>query len=95
MKVINAIFFIKAEQRENFLADAKVLLASARAEEGCLAYELYESFEEANKFVMVENWRDAAAIEAHNQTPALLQLFKAMPTYAAKETIVTVSDKES
>ena len=58
MKVINASFFIKENQRENFLSDAAELILETRKEDGCLAYTLYESLEERNTFMMVENWQD-------------------------------------
>ena len=55
MKVINASFFIKENQRENFLSDAAKLISETRKEDGCLSYTLYESLEERNTFMMVEN----------------------------------------
>ena len=92
MKVINATFFIKEEKREAFLEKAQTLIASSRAEEGCLAYDLYESTTEENKFVMVEQWRDDEAVASHNQTEELQDLFKAMPDYASKETQLIMTD---
>ena len=92
MKVINATFFIRAEKREDFLEKAQRLIASSRAEEGCLAYDLYESTTEENKFVMVEQWRDDEAVSTHNKTAALQELFKAMPDYASKETQLIVTN---
>lgn len=69
MKVINASFFNKGNQRENFLSDTKEIISETRKEEGCLAYNLYESLEERNTFIMVENWKDQFAIDIHNQNP--------------------------
>lgn len=53
MKVIQATFFIKAEKREAFLADILPLVEAARKEAGCIDYQLYESFENKNQFVMI------------------------------------------
>lgn len=91
MEIINAVFYIKEDQRAAFMEAVQPLLASARAEAGCHGYHLYESIEEANRFVMVEKWADQAAIEAHNQTPQLQHLFKKMPEFAAKPTEITVT----
>ena len=55
MKVINASFFIKGDQRDNFLSDTKELISETRKEDGCLAYNLYESLEERNTFIFEKN----------------------------------------
>lgn len=52
---------------------------------------MYESIDIENEFVMVENWRDQAAIEGHNQSPLLQQLFKNMSQYSSKKTEINVS----
>lgn len=84
MKVINASFFIKGNQRENFLSDTKELISETRKEEGCLAYNLYESLEERNTFIMVENWKDQFAIDIHNQNPLLQNFFSKVADYSIK-----------
>lgn len=44
------------------------LVAPTRAEEGCLAYELYESAVEPGTFVTVERWRSQDDLDAHMKT---------------------------
>lgn len=41
----------------------------ARAEEGCLHYDLYRSVEDGNVFLFHETWRDAEAVEIHGNQP--------------------------
>ncbi len=74
-----------------FLAAVTPLLASARTEDGCHGYHLYESLEENNRFVMVEKWANQEAITAHNQNPLLQQLFQQMPDFAAKPSEIVVA----
>ncbi len=93
MEIINAVFYIKEDQRAAFMAAVEPLLVSARVEAGCHGYHLYESLEEPNRFVMVEKWADQAAIDAHNQTAELQHLFNKMPEFAAKPTEITVTHK--
>lgn len=45
MKIIQATFYINDDKRADFLADIFPLITSARLEEGCLKYDLYESVE--------------------------------------------------
>ncbi|MFC3750112.1 putative quinol monooxygenase [Paenibacillus sp. GCM10012306] len=66
MIIIHAIIQVKPERREQFLTVVKPLIASSQSEEGNLSYELYEQSGQDNVFIMVENWRDAEAVTAHN-----------------------------
>lgn len=92
MKVINASFFIKEDQRENFLSDTKELISETRKEEGCLAYNLYESLEERNAFIMVELWKDQAAINNHNQNPLLQSFFSKIADFSTKAPDLKISE---
>lgn len=94
MLYIEAKFFIKDDQREFFLNDILPLMETARQEEGCLDYHLYESFEEPNQFVMTEKWANQEAIDNHNKQHLLLNLFGHMKEYAKKPTVVNVFSKE-
>lgn len=93
MKIINATFFIKENKREAFLNDVLPLIESTRLEKGCLLYQLYESFENKNEFVMVENWENQESIDGHNESPLLKQLFANLSEYVEKPTVLTVSEK--
>ncbi|MBY9079905.1 antibiotic biosynthesis monooxygenase [Paenibacillus sp. HN-1] len=66
MIIIHALMQVDPAKREAFLAEAQHLLAATHAEEGNLSYELYEHAGVSNSFIMVETWRDSAAVEAHN-----------------------------
>lgn len=92
MKIINASFFIKEDKREEFLAVVNPLIEATREEEGCVQYNLYESIEEANAFIMVEIWEDQKAIDGHNKSPLLLELFNKIPEFSSKKPIVRVSE---
>lgn len=92
MKIIQATFYIKEEKRDQFLTEVTALIAATRSEEGCLSYNLYESVETKNQFAMIENWEDQAAIERHNQSPLLKQLFANMADYAVKPTALSFSE---
>ena len=58
--------------------EALTTLAEAtRAEEGCLAYDLFESGSAPGTFVTVERWTDSAALDAHMATPHVAAAFAA------------------
>ncbi|GAE25157.1 hypothetical protein JCM9140_1134 [Halalkalibacter wakoensis JCM 9140] len=68
MIVIHAYFDIKPEKRERFLEQIQPLIKSSKAEEGNITYHLYEDTKIPTKFIMVEEWKDEAAVEFHNNT---------------------------
>jgi quinol monooxygenase YgiN len=43
---------------------------SARAEPGCLYYEFAETLDDPGHFVVVQRWRDRAALDAHYRSAA-------------------------
>lgn len=45
------------------------LVAKVREEDACLLYELFESAEHPEKFIMHELWTDAEGLRAHDQMP--------------------------
>lgn len=94
VKIINATFYILEDKRMDFLTDIKALIESTKLEVGCLNYHLYESIEEANTFIMVENWANQEAINEHNQNPLLLNLFKNMAEYSSKKASINISTLE-
>lgn len=47
------------------------LVKETRKEAGCLAYDLCRREDDADAFVMLEQWADAEALKAHFGTPHL------------------------
>jgi quinol monooxygenase YgiN len=64
-----AVLVAKAGQEDVVRAALTDLVAPTREEEGCLAYDLYESGSAPGTFVTVESWRAQADLDAHLQTP--------------------------
>ncbi|MGA4632402.1 putative quinol monooxygenase [Pseudomonas solani] len=55
-------------QAEAVEAALRELVAASRSEPGCLQYDLHRDRADALRFVMLETWRDTAALEAHKAT---------------------------
>ncbi|AEP85310.1 MULTISPECIES: putative quinol monooxygenase [Bacillus] len=68
MIVLQAYIKVKPEKREEFLSEAQSLVQHSRAEEGNAQYDLFEKVGEENTFVMLEQWKDEAAMKFHNET---------------------------
>jgi len=60
------------------------MLEPTRQESGCLRYELLHNAADPTDFTFVEEWADAAAINAHLETPHLNALVaRSQPLLAA------------
>lgn len=75
MVIIHARLFVKPEYAEAFLEKSKPLVAGSQAEEGNISYELFRHTENPNTFIVVEEWKDLAAIDYHNKTPHFTGFF--------------------
>ena len=53
------------------------LATATREEDGCLAYDVFESAAVPGTFVTVERWRDQAALDAHMTSPHIAEAFAA------------------
>jgi quinol monooxygenase YgiN len=63
----------KADQAETLLDSLLALVQPTRAEAGCLAYDVYE--EADGSLVLFETWRSGEESAAHQQQPAIKDLF--------------------
>ncbi|SUM68477.1 monooxygenase family protein [Staphylococcus saccharolyticus] len=66
--IINAKLKIDVNKREGYLKMMDELVKSSRKEEGNLFYHHYEDVTEKNVFVVVENYKDDKAVQAHNNS---------------------------
>ncbi|MFP7494683.1 putative quinol monooxygenase [Terribacillus saccharophilus] len=80
MIIIHARMSVKPEKKEEFLQEIEAVMAGSRAEAGNNSYDLFQDPKNTNSFIMVENWKDMEAVQAHNAS-SHFQAFSA----AAKE----------
>jgi quinol monooxygenase YgiN len=66
--VLHAHIKVDPKQREEYLKHARKVMEGSKAEAGCNSYHLYEDTLVPNTFVMLEEWKDTAAVEFHFET---------------------------
>ncbi len=66
----------------------QTLVTATRAEEGCLAYDLFESAAAPGTFVAVERWRSQDDLDAHLRSPHVAAAFAAADGHLAGEVAV-------
>lgn len=80
MKDLLVVATITAKEGNEALVRAALerVVPPSRAEAGCLRYDLTVDLGNHASFVMLEAWRDAEALAAHEATPHFLALVDAI-----------------
>ena len=71
--------FVLPGKEDEFKSLAAPLIEASNLEEGCLSYGLFRA-KDGSCLAFVEHWKDAAALEAHNNTPHFTSI---VPRFAA------------
>ena len=64
-----AKLFVKEGQVEEFLDATKKLMVEVAKEEGAILYTLNRNPKEPNTIIVMERYKDKAALEAHSTSP--------------------------
>ncbi len=63
---INCFEAVKEGRREEALEAAKALTAESLKQDGCIAYDVFESATRPGVFLICETWRDQNALDDHS-----------------------------
>ena len=66
-------FEVKPEHRSAFVELMKGHAQRSRAEDGCLQFDVLLPEEDQNRVLLVEAWRDQAALDVHAKLPRMAQ----------------------
>ncbi len=86
---ILAHFRAKPETLAALDAALGALVTATRQEPGCLAYDLHVALDDPCRFVLVERWRDAAALEAHFAQPHTQTALAQVPQWLAEGVVIS------
>ena len=64
-------FEVKPEHHNQFIDLIKGHAQRSRAEDGCQQFDVLLAQEDHNRVLLVEAWRDLAALDAHSKGPML------------------------
>jgi len=65
---LNCFFLAKEGKYGEALAAAKELTAASLEQDGCVAYDVFESGTREGVFLICETWRDDAALDSHSKS---------------------------
>jgi len=67
-------FEVKPEHRNAFVELMKGHAQRSRAEDGCQQFDVLLAEEDHSRVLLVEAWRDQAALDVHMKLPAMARL---------------------
>jgi quinol monooxygenase YgiN len=73
--------------------DLLSVLTPTRAESGCITFDLLIDKNDPSIFVLYENWKDQAALDAHFQQPYVKEVMKAYEETSAEPLSVMFLEK--
>jgi quinol monooxygenase YgiN len=71
MIYVIATLTVKPGAADALRAPAASCMAETLKEDGCIAYDLHQSFTDPDKLVFVEQWASRDALSAHSKQPHL------------------------
>ncbi|MDX2266219.1 MAG: putative quinol monooxygenase [Hyphomicrobiales bacterium] len=80
-----AIITAKPGQEEELGRRLSALVAPTRLEPGCLNYDLHRSSDDPAVFMLYENWRSKADLDAHFEMPYLKDFLARMDEVLATD----------
>jgi quinol monooxygenase YgiN len=87
--VVIATIQVQPGTEDEALAALTACIAPTHAEDGCLGYALHQDIDDPARFVFVEQWASADALDAHGREPHLKELLSRVgPIAAAPPTIL-------
>jgi quinol monooxygenase YgiN len=72
------VFVAKPEHSAELLERLVALEQASRADPGCIAYRVFRDEDRLDRFVLVEEWSDQEALEAHNAQPHVTRFVAAV-----------------
>lgn len=66
---LNVFIRTTASNREELVRTARELVSASLCDDGCIAYDLFESATRPEVLMICETWRDAKALSAHEAAP--------------------------
>lgn len=94
MIFLQANIKVKHDKREEFIESVQKVISATLKEEGNASYRLFEEVNAPNNFVMLEQWKDQAAIDFHNCSPHFQEFFELAKEILAEPLTLTRLEEE-
>ena len=79
---INCFISVEEDNKKLVLEAAKRLTAASLKQDGCIAYDIFESATRPSVLMICETWRDKEALDAHSSSQVFHDEVNIMHNYA-------------
>ena len=83
---LNVFIKVSEKDRETVIAAARKLVAASLGDDGCIAYDIFESSTRRDVLMICETWRDEAALAAHQRAGHFVEIVPAIQALAEMKT---------
>lgn len=73
---LNCFISVKEDKRQIVLDAAKRLTEASLKQDGCVAYDIFESATRPTVLMFCETWRDNEALKAHSESKVFIEEVK-------------------
>ncbi len=70
---LNCFISVSRENREEVLSAARRLTEASLKQDGCIAYDIFESATRPEVMMICETWRDQIALDAHSASDVFVK----------------------
>ena len=70
---LNCFISVTAENKAKVLEAAKRLTDASRKQDGCIAYDIFESATRPDVLMFCETWKDEAALKSHSTSKVFIE----------------------
>lgn len=79
---LNCFISVKEENKKTVMEAAKRLTAASQEQDGCVAYDIFESATRPEVLMFCETWRDKEALAAHSDSEVFKEEVKIISGHA-------------
>jgi len=70
---LNCFIKVSAQHKDEVLSAAKILTEESLRQEGCIAYDVFESATRPDVMMICETWRDQIALDSHSASAVFVE----------------------
>ena len=79
---LNAFVKVKEGKKEEVLAAARRLTSASQKQEGCVAYDIFESATRDDVLMFCETWKNQEALDKHAESTVFIEEFARIQSLA-------------
>ena len=88
---LNVFIQVSADNRAAVMEMAKELVACSLKDNGCIAYDIFESATREDVLMICETWKDEESLAAHEKATQIQFLMISLQTYCLEKSTIVLT----